>query len=225
MRASHSCKTRLLAEVNKNMTYAQKSRIEATPFKWLMRLPEKFTISEVLLGELAKRWDENRGGFRMQNRIVSFTPLDVCFALGLRIVGENVKYGEDPKSDTKKLFEGRPITVGTIFEKLMKLRSDEDVENFCRLYILLGLAEFYFPNTARSGWIKMLDDIQSLGKYNWGAAVYDCLVESLTEATTSLRNENNSSHVRIRGCAVVLQVDCCLLVMYFHCTNNIKILS
>jgi hypothetical protein len=39
------------------MTQAQKARIEATPFKWLMRLPKKLKICGILLDELVKRWN------------------------------------------------------------------------------------------------------------------------------------------------------------------------
>jgi len=41
-----------------------------------------------LLEELVERWDDRSGGFAIQGRIIQFTPLDVCFALGLRIIGE-----------------------------------------------------------------------------------------------------------------------------------------
>jgi hypothetical protein len=84
------------------MTQAQKCRIEATPFKWLMRLPKKLKICGILLDELVKRWNERRGGFLIEGRPIRFTPLDVCFALGLRIVGEKMDLIEDPESCTKK---------------------------------------------------------------------------------------------------------------------------
>lgn len=50
------------------------------------------------------------------------------------------------------------------------------------MYILLGLTKFYFSNTihiVHVGLFKLLDDIPSLGKYNWGGVVYDYLVDSL----------------------------------------------
>jgi hypothetical protein len=42
------------------------------------------------------------GGFLIEGRPIRFTPLDVCFALGLRIVGEKMDLIEDPESCTKK---------------------------------------------------------------------------------------------------------------------------
>ncbi|WJX68423.1 Ulp1 peptidase [Trifolium repens] len=134
------------------MTQAQKCRIEATPFKWLMRLPKKLKICGKLLDELVKRRNERRGGFLIEGRPIRFTPLDVCFALGLRIVGEKVDLIEDPESCTKKLFDGMVISKDSICAKLDNLQRDEDVEDFCRLYILLGLEEFYFPNSSSNVW-------------------------------------------------------------------------
>ncbi|WJX83044.1 hypothetical protein P8452_65737 [Trifolium repens] len=68
VRVRHECKSSLIYEINKNMTQAQKCRIEATPFKWLMRLPKKIKICRILLEELVKRWNERRGGFLIEER-------------------------------------------------------------------------------------------------------------------------------------------------------------
>jgi hypothetical protein len=67
-----------------------------------MRLPKTILICGILLEELVKRWNERRGGFLIEGRPIRFTPLDVCFALGLRIVGEKMDLIEDPESCTKK---------------------------------------------------------------------------------------------------------------------------
>ncbi|KAI5443449.1 hypothetical protein KIW84_012190 [Lathyrus oleraceus] len=40
--------------------------------------------------ELVSRWDVRSRGFRVRDRIVPFTPVDVSFALGLSIVGNKV---------------------------------------------------------------------------------------------------------------------------------------
>ncbi|WJX84617.1 Ulp1 peptidase [Trifolium repens] len=160
------------------MTQAQKARIEATPFKWLMRLPKKLKICGILLDELVKRWNERRGGFLIVGRPIRFTPLDVCFALGLRILGEKVDLIEDPESCTKKLFDGMVISNDNICAKLDNLQRDEDVDDFCRLYILLGLEEFTSP---------IHPPMYKLGGQK-------------------LREGKNSAQLHIRGCVVVLQV-------------------
>lgn len=58
----HSCSTEWIGKVNQNLSGVQRQRINATPFKWLMLLPEKINISGILLEELARRWDKKRGG-------------------------------------------------------------------------------------------------------------------------------------------------------------------
>ncbi|KAK2401616.1 hypothetical protein QL285_051208 [Trifolium repens] len=209
VRVRHECKSSLIFEINKKMTQAQKARIEATPFKWLMRLPKKLKIRGILLDELVKRWNEKRGGFLIEGRLIRFTPLDVCFALGLSIVGEKVDLIEDSESRTKELFDGMVISKDNICAKLDNLQRDEDVEDFCRLYILLGLEEFYFPNSSsnvQAWYFKYLDDLDSIGKYNWGLAVYETLALSLNEGGQKLSERKNSAQLHIRGCAVVLQV-------------------
>jgi hypothetical protein len=90
-----------------------------------------------------------------------------------------VNFKKDPTSTTKAMFDNEVINVKTIYAKIINMEGDEDVENFCRLYLLLGFAEFYFPNSTDkvSGWcLKMLDDLNSIGRYNWGVAVYKLLL-------------------------------------------------
>jgi hypothetical protein len=77
------------------------------------------------------------------------------------------------------------------------------------LYILLGLEEFYFPNSSsnvQTWYFKYLDDLDSIGKYSWGLAVYETLALSLNEGGQKLRKRKNSAQLHIRGCVVVLQV-------------------
>ena len=64
---------------------------------------------------------------------------------------------------------------------MKNIQNDDDLEGVTRLYILLGLVEFFFPMSWKyvyGGWVKLLDDIESLSKYNWGFAVYEVLVTS-----------------------------------------------
>ncbi|XP_039688935.1 uncharacterized protein [Medicago truncatula] len=168
----------------------------------------KLKISENFLEELVERWDDRSGGFAIQGRIIRFTPLDVCFALGLCLIGENVKFKKDPISTTKAMFDNEVINVKTIYAKIINLERDEDVEKFCRLYLLLGFAEFYFPNSSVkvSGWcLKMLEDLNSIGRYNWGVSVYETLACSLNRVAPLFCEGKNSSRLQIKGCALVLQ--------------------
>lgn len=94
-------------------------------------------------------------------------------------------------------------------QRLDVLNGDEDVEDFCRLYLLLAFAEFYFPWTSsivNIGLVHLLDDLDSLHLFNWGVVVCDFLVASLSRAYEVLTEGRNSSQVHIVGCVAVLQV-------------------
>jgi len=93
-----------------------------------------------------------------------------------------MSFKKDLTSTTKAMFDNEVINVKPIYAKINNMEGDEDVEKFCRLYLLLGFVEFYFPNSSVkvSGWcLKMLDDLNSIGRYNWGVVVYETLASSL----------------------------------------------
>ncbi|KAJ1427574.1 hypothetical protein SESBI_09458 [Sesbania bispinosa] len=84
----NACELKFLTKVNNELTTVQRDRIEGTPFGWTVELPVDIQICGPFLLELALRWCERCGGFRISSAIVPFTPLDVYVVLGLRIVGE-----------------------------------------------------------------------------------------------------------------------------------------
>lgn len=53
---------------------------------------------------------------------------------------------------------------------------------------------------------KIVNDLQSLNKYNWNSSVYEYLVKSLCSASLVLRNNRNTSYFHVVGCAYLLQV-------------------
>ena len=79
-----------IVNINRNLTSLQRQRIEATPFKWMLHLEEEFDISSPLLRELISRWSVDDNCFRIRQHLVPFKVVDVCFALGLRVVGEEL---------------------------------------------------------------------------------------------------------------------------------------
>ncbi|KAJ1422481.1 hypothetical protein SESBI_12974 [Sesbania bispinosa] len=87
VRLWNACELKFLTKVNNELTTVQRDRIKGTPFGWTVELPVDIQICGPLLLELALRLCERSGGIRISSVIVSFTPLDVCVALGLRIVG------------------------------------------------------------------------------------------------------------------------------------------
>ncbi|KAL2345797.1 hypothetical protein Fmac_007082 [Flemingia macrophylla] len=136
----------MLRSVNLKMTNVQRARIGSTLFKWLLYLSNMVNVSEKLVGEMCHRWDERRGGFRVGNKVLGFSAFDVCLLLGLPVVGIEIDFGKKQQCRTRQLFEGKYVTVRNIYEKILKLENDEDVEEFCILDILLGISEFLFPN-------------------------------------------------------------------------------
>jgi len=97
--------------------------------------------------ELLSRWASNNKEFRIQKSLVSFSVLDVCFVLGLPVVGEEVKMENDGGGLVNRLFdEGEEIKLSTILKKLREnnFNTKKNVDDFCRLYILLGLCFFMF---------------------------------------------------------------------------------
>ena len=67
--------------------------------------------------------------------------------------------------------------------------------------------------------IHLVEDVDSLGEYNWAAAVWQFLVDAVGETKEKLRTTKN---MQINGFAMVLQVCemyylCKAMVMYVNC--------
>jgi len=68
---------------------------------------------------------------------------------------------------------------------------------------------FFLPN--RNGTVfvslfKIVDDLISLVKYNWGGVVYEYLVGSLCSASIVLKKQLHRKHFHVVGCVYLLQV-------------------
>jgi len=98
-----------------------------------------------------------------------------------------------------------------LYDELLKHVNDSVVVDFCKLYILLGLCEFFLPNTkgtVHNGLFSVVDNnLGDLCKYNWGGVVYQYLVRSLCEGATSVQKVPAPSDVYIVGCTYLLQVN------------------
>jgi len=111
---------------------------------------------------------------------MSFTLLDVCVALGLRVCGLDVDLKcENVDSECRSLFAGGIVKVNMVYDQLVRCETDGRPEDFCKLYILLGLSKFLFPNRIEnvySSLFQLVDNLVELSSFNWGAAVYTYLV-------------------------------------------------
>jgi len=107
------------------------------------------------------------------------------------------------------LFNGEDITVVSIVEKLndKKLNSKKNVDDFCRIYILLAFVVFYFPRTTRSACIYpfySLDSLEDLHLYNWGGAVLSMLSSSLDRCSYNFHHQKNLQGMYFCSCVPVL---------------------
>jgi len=96
------------------------------------------------------------------------------------------------------------------------VNNDENVEDFCRLYIFLALATFYFSRSSRNNstiYFHLLENVQNLNMYNWGAVVHSFLVQSLNRAALLYNQQHNTVAIQLLGCVVVLQVSIIVLTI------------
>ena len=54
--------------------------------------------------------------------------------------------------------------------------------------------------------LNILNDLGSLGKYNWGSVVYEYLVMSLFSASFLLRDQGNAKYFHVDDCVYLLHV-------------------
>ena len=102
--------------------------------------------------------------------MVRLTLLGVCLGLGLRINGETIQLDEvRVDSECKKIFNNQIVDVNMVYDFLLRHSQELSLEDYCRLYILLGISEFLYPSrTIRVFPIlfTIVDDLCSLGKHN-----------------------------------------------------------
>ncbi|KAK8470028.1 hypothetical protein PHAVU_004G040500, partial [Phaseolus vulgaris] len=95
-----------------------------------------------------------------------------------------------------------------IYSVILKLGNDISSEDFCKLYVLLGLLEFILPTRlglVHDGLFNLVDDLDKLDMYNWGGLVYEILVDSLCSASKWI-TWGNMSYIHVDGCVYLLQI-------------------
>jgi len=183
LRLRHRVDTYMIVYVNQKMGAVQRQELERTPFRWMLQLEEPLKICNDLLLELVSRWSVESRSFRIREHLVPFNLFYVCVVLGLAVRGEEVCFDNCTPDLVNNLFGEEDITIQKIVEKL---RKEENVHNYCRMYILFVFADFYFPCTSRTVstfHFSLLDDLESLHLWNWGKVVHSLLVRSLDQAS------------------------------------------
>jgi len=107
-------------------------------------IDKELKISRKVIRELSIRYVEKDCSFKIRSDVISFSLIDVCVGLGLRIGGEQVDLEKD-SSDSKlrSLFGLNRVIITMIHDELLKCVNDSNAVEFCKLYILLGLSEFF----------------------------------------------------------------------------------
>lgn len=87
------------------------------------------------------------------------------------------------------------------------LTSNDDVEDFCRLTfsLLSQLSTFPKPPFCPCP-LGLLDDLDSLNRYNWGAEVYRFFVDTLNRVSPRVNEGTNCDMLYNAGCTTLLQV-------------------
>ena len=106
-----------------------------------------------------------------------------CVCLGLGIGGDEVQFDRNVCGLVASVMRTNVITIESVFEmmKCMIGTNVDDVENVCRLYILVCFAVLYFPRNSRTICnipCSVLDNLDTLSNYNWAKVVHSYLVNN-----------------------------------------------
>jgi len=186
-------------------------------------MEDPLKICSALLLELVNRWSVENKSFRIREHLVSFNFFYVYVVLGFSVREEKVCFDSCTTGLVNNLFGNEDITIEKI---VLKLEEEDNVDNYCRLYILLLFSVFYFPRTFRTVTtfpFRLLDNLQSLHRWNWCEAVHSLLVKSLDRASTQFRQQKNTDGLHLAGCVAVLQVFVWLNLNYAYCIENLEV--
>ena len=87
--------------------------------------------------------------------------------------------------------------------------SDDDVDNACKLYLLLYFPVFYFPRTSKTVTnmpFKVLDNLDNLSDYNWAESVHSFFISALNCGCKVVREKINTRSLNLAGSVVIVQV-------------------
>ncbi|XP_027927659.1 uncharacterized protein LOC114184552 [Vigna unguiculata] len=215
------CKTDYIVKVNGLLRPSHRSRIGRTPFRWCVDMVKPLDINGVLLKHTLSRWVPEHESICIRQHLVRLSVLDVCVCLGLNAVGVDVEFNSVVCGVIKSLFEHEPITIDDIVNRIyFYLQSGDDndidnVDNVCRLYLLLCFALLYFPRTSRTVTnmpFRLLDNLDNLNQYNWSRSVHSFLVEGFNRAYHTLRQDQNTSTITVAGSVAIFLLLVCRLL-------------
>ena len=178
---------------------------------------------------LIQAWNPDRMAFRVGRREVPFTYFDVALLTGLPAIGREVVFhrgegvGEveqlvitamEERMERERQrrradrMESRLYRnyVGVMIDLCKQHDTVEQLPMFRKLFSLLVLSGLYFSRSAGGvAWelIELVEDVDGLAEYNWGAAVWKFLVDAIGDTKERMCTTKN---LQIPGFPMVLQV-------------------
>ncbi|RHN51920.1 hypothetical protein MtrunA17_Chr6g0474521 [Medicago truncatula] len=181
-----------------------------TLFRYLVEMKTYIGMNDTLLKELLHRWDASSLGYKVGVRTVAFKHLDLYLAPGFSIVEESFPESIDGDSHVRTLCDANEIIdINSVHSKLKVLQEGDNIDDFCRVYILFALCVLYFPKShgnIKKDFFNLVDDLDALSTYNWDIAIYDDLMENFSSAASKYQQQKNDTAVHTSGCSTVLQL-------------------
>ncbi|KAL9274933.1 MAIN-LIKE 1-like protein [Drosera capensis] len=187
------------------LNHDQRAAIQRVGFGNLLHIPNQL-LNKNLLAELMERWDSKKRAFVLPLGEITITTLDVALILGLRGMGNPVILTDDePSADLWKDFSDAtmPMKISVyFFEERLNVLGGQANEDFVRAFLMFTFGTFLFPNTTGkvdSHYLCLLEDIDMVSDYAWGAAVLEDIFHWL-----SRRKEEGI--VYVGGCLILLLI-------------------
>ncbi|XP_076941761.1 uncharacterized protein LOC143611455 [Bidens hawaiensis] len=155
-----------------------------------------------------EKWNSENQTFTFPAGDLKITLLDVSLILGLRVTGLPVVLNDGaPLTSLEKEF-GASVSNRTLGMELLKERlesvGERDDESFVRVFLLYCFGTLLFPSVngkVDSRYLCLLEDVDSVRSFAWGAAVLEDLHNCLTQRKSKKTNN-------IGGCLILLQIWC-----------------
>jgi len=200
-----------MKNLESKMGAKHREALEKTPFSIYKEIPS-LPMSLSRLPAIIRRFRERNISFAFARGVeVPFTPSEFSIVLGLPTKGQPVDVNLKMKSRTmERLFSGKLQNLNrkNIVNKLDELAnkdSAKDIDDFCRLYMLLVFNYFLFPtsNYWTPGFLlPYLDDLSNVGEFAWGITAYSFLVQEMRKCVGAGGNRKKY----LDGCTVGLMV-------------------
>ncbi|KAG9446042.1 hypothetical protein H6P81_012170 [Aristolochia fimbriata] len=184
--------------------------IEKTPFGHFLRIPNH-KVEVNLLNELLSRFNIESVSFDIGGSHLKFEDKEVAMILGLRLHGLPIDLQSRSRSTFLDGFLKEKPLKRSLLTKMLKSISQEqedDIENTVRL-LLIALFNFVLflvgEGDISIGLYQCVDDLEKLGEYAWGNAVYKLLVSQLQK---ELQKKKRCGY--LSGCNMTLTSLSCL---------------